>query len=54
MTVDDPLIIADQPLDVLRQPHELEAVGVQADLLARNVRIILLRDLWELLAVIGQ
>src|SRR5439155_15464626 len=44
MAVDDPLIIADQPLDVLGQAHELEAVRVQPELLTRNVRIILLRN----------
>src|SRR5947207_12230123 len=39
--VDDPVIVTDQPLDVLRQPHEFDAFGVEPRLLKRQIREIL-------------
>jgi hypothetical protein len=51
ITVDDALVIADQPFDILRQTHELKTLRVHTLLLDGDVGIILLRDGRELLAV---
>ena len=40
----DPLEVRDQPLDPVRQPHVLEALGVQAFLLLRQIGEVLRRD----------
>ena len=42
--VDDALEVRDQPFDLLRQPHVLESLGVQAFLLTRQVGEVLGRD----------
>src|SRR5579862_8585662 len=54
IAVEQAVEIADQALNILGQAHIFEALGMEADLLARDVGIILLRDLGKLLAIIGQ
>ena len=46
VAVDQALVVADQPLDVRGQPHVVESLGVEPQLLLGKVGVVLAREWW--------